>query len=159
VEPSTGKPVAPSRAPKTVAQSDLRPSRASGRTGTTYYSETIPFVVRLSNHERYCDTVSRWGEILGKSPRAGTGARFEGLIKSANRPIWFIPVAVLISIRRSGRSQLIWPVTLLRVKLGCVPLGALAVSVKLFGEITLIVNVTPAVGLKPTVVMAVTVVG
>jgi hypothetical protein len=159
VEP-IGKPVAPSRAPETVAQSDVRPSRASGRTGNYLtYSETIPFVVRLSNHERYCDTVSRWGEILGKSPRAGTGTRFEGLIKSANRPIWFLPVAVLISIRRSGRSQLIWPVTLLRVKLGCVPLGPLAVSVKLFGEITLIVNVTPAVGLKPTVVMAVIVVG
>src|SRR3990172_4701756 len=45
--------------PETVSQSDVRPSRASGRTGNYFiYNETIPFVVRLSNHERNCKTVS-----------------------------------------------------------------------------------------------------
>src|SRR5215475_7513106 len=43
-----------------VSQSDVRPSRASGRTGKC----PIPFVVRLSNHERNCDTVS----IAGRPP-------------------------------------------------------------------------------------------
>jgi len=43
-----------------VWQSDVRHSRTSGRTGNyLIYNETIPLVVRLSNHERNCDTVSK----------------------------------------------------------------------------------------------------
>jgi hypothetical protein len=40
---------------------------------------------------------------------------------------------------------LINPVVLSNVKLGCVPLGIAAVTLKLDGELTLIVNVTPLV--------------
>ncbi len=55
---------------ETVSQSDVRPSRASGRTGNCLiYNETIPFVVRLSNHERNCDTVSRGGRKFRGEPR------------------------------------------------------------------------------------------
>src|SRR5207244_2470177 len=51
---------------ETVSQSNVRPSRTSGRTGNyLIYSETIPFAVRLSNHERNYDTLSDGGNVRG----------------------------------------------------------------------------------------------
>ena len=43
------------------------------------------------------------------------------------------------------KAQLIKPVVLSKVKLGWVPFGVAAFKVKLDGELTLIVNVTPLV--------------
>jgi hypothetical protein len=47
-------------------------------------------------------------------------------------------------------DQLIKPVVLLYVNVGCEPLAALAVSVKEVGEVTEIASPTPFVCLKPT---------
>ena len=54
-------------------------------------------------------------------------------------------MAVLLAVAAKREGQLINPVLLSKVKLGCVPLGIPAVNVKVDGEVTLIVKVTPLV--------------
>jgi len=67
-----------------------------------------------------------------------------------------------LAVITSGRkfvTQLIKPVELSKVKLGWLPDGLLAVSVKVEGVGTLIVRVTPLVFLYPTIKIAVSVAG
>jgi hypothetical protein len=68
--------------PKLVegAPSELRHNLFEGeRTSTSIYDEAIPFVARLSNHERDCDTVFNGEE------RQPKGRRFEQIGKQGSK--------------------------------------------------------------------------
>jgi len=106
VEP-TSNPVAPSRAPEIVSQCvQSRECHAEQREASRIFTmlrrrdSSAEFMLSTSKGLRMTLRHSLpVGRNSGQEPPGRERARFEGLIKRANRPIWVIPVAALISIR------------------------------------------------------------